>query len=40
MPTKAELERQVKSLKVQLTNALAEARGTPCEKAAEVTELQ
>ena len=41
MPTKAELECQVKSLKVQLTNALAiEARGTPDEETAEVTELQ
>ena len=35
MPIKAELEHQVKSLKVQLTNALAEARGT-----LDVTELQ
>ena len=35
MPIKAELEHQVKSLKVQLTNALAEARGT-----LDITELQ
>ena len=40
MPTKAKPESQVKSLKVQLTNALAEARGTLDEEAAEVTELQ
>ena len=40
MPTKAELERQVKSLKLELANALAETRGTPDEEAAEVTELR
>ena len=40
MLTKAELKRQVKSLKVQLTNALAEAHGTPGEEATEVAELQ
>ena len=40
MSTKAELERQVKSLKLELANALAEARGTPDEEAAEVTELR
>ena len=40
MPTKAELERQVKSLKLHLANALAEARGTPDKEAAEVTELR
>ena len=39
MPTKAELERQVKSLKLQLANALAETRGTRDEEA-EVTELR
>jgi len=39
MPTKAELERQVKSLKLQLANALAETRGT-VDEGAEVTELR
>ena len=38
MPTKAEQERQVKSLKLQLAKALAETRGTRDEEA-EVTEL-
>ena len=39
MPTKAELERQVKSLKLQLANALAETRGT-VDEGGEVTELR
>ena len=39
MPTKAQLERQVKSLKLQLANALAETRGT-VDEGAEVTELR
>ena len=39
MPTKAELERQVKSLKLQLANALAETRGT-VDEGAEATKLR
>ena len=39
MPTKAKLECQVKSLKLQLANALAETRGT-MDEGAEVTELR
>ena len=39
MPTKAELERQVKSLKLQLANALAETRGT-MDEGTEVTEFR
>ena len=38
MPTKAELERQVKSLKLQLANALAETRGA-MDEGTEVTKL-
>ena len=40
MHTKAELERQVRSLKLQLANALEGARGIPDDKAPEVAELR
>ena len=40
MLTKAKLERKIKSLKLQLTNALAKARSIPDEEAVEVIELQ
>ena len=40
MPTKAKLERQVRSLKLQLANALEGARGIPDDKAPEVAELR
>ena len=39
MSTKAELERQVKSLKLHMANALAETRGT-VDEGTEVTELR
>lgn len=40
MLTKAKLESKIKSLKLQLTNALAKASSIPDEEAVKVIELQ